>query len=239
MGKLRKLTLLFLIFHLIFGLIGIWCIKSSSAQETSRKLSRTRYVDPKGYFKITPPRGWRIQEYPQDPRGKVAFIRAKNIDLRVLTKAADFDSYQDLLKSVKENEKQFGFNMNIKEVKLLGRATVKRNFIFKGFKILLIDFMEGNIKHNLQYLSKPSSYDKYLAVVMESINTYETVLRGASRQDVQKHAVAQDLRLAQLFFEKGKLETALEYVKEGLTIDPQNTDLLELKKQIEKERKKQ
>jgi uncharacterized protein HemY len=45
--------------------------------------------------------------------------------------------------------------------------------------------------------------------------------------------------LAQLFFEKGKLEAALEYVKEGLTIDPQNTNLLELKKQIEKERKKQ
>jgi hypothetical protein len=239
MGKLRNLTLFISIFYLIFGLNGIWCLKSSEAQETSGKLSRTRYVDPKGYFKITPPRGWRIQEYPQDPRGKVAFIRGKNIDLRVLARAADFDGIEGLLEFVKDNQKQFGVNMNIQKVKLLGKAAVKRNFTFKGFKILLIDFMEGNIKHNLQYMAKPSIYDKYLAIVMESINTYETILRAASRKNVQKHEVAQNLRLAQVFFEKGDLETALEFVTEGLTIDPKNSDLLKLKKQIENKKKKQ
>ena len=238
MGKFRKLTVLVWIFHLVFGFNSIWCIGSSSAQEISGKLSRTRYVDPKGYFKITPPLGWRIQEYPQDPRGKVAFIGAKNVDLRVLARAADFDSFEGLLKFLKGVEKRTGVNTNIQKISFLGRPAIKRNFVFKALKILYIDLMEGNIKHNLQYCASRGQYDRYLAVATKSMNTYQTILRGASSRDVQKHDLAHNLRLAQIFLKEGQLEVALEFVKAGLKIEPENPHLLKLKKQIESEAKK-
>jgi hypothetical protein len=232
MGTFKRLAATVSILHLVFGLIGIWSIGASSAQETVGKLSGSRYVDPKGYFKITPPLGWQTQEYPNDPRGKVAFMGAKDVDLRVLARATDFDSFEGLLKLVKDIERQTGINTNIQKTSFLDRPAIKRSFIFKGSKVLQIDFMEGNIKHNLQYYAPLAIYDKYLAVTTKSMNTYQTILRGAPPQDVQKHAVAQNLRLAQLFLKKGESDLAMEYVQEGLELEPKNPDLLRLKKQI-------
>lgn len=235
MDKFKRLAVAVMVFYLVFGFNGIWCTESSGGEKKQGKLSRTRYVDSKGYFKITPPRGWRILKYPQDPRGKVAFIRANNLDLRVLARAADFDSFEGLLKLVRDIEKRTGVNTNIQKISFLGRSAVKRNFVYKGLKLLQIDFMEGNIKHNLQYCAPSGVYDKYLAMATKSMNTYETILRAVSAQDVQKHALAQNLRLARLFLERGDLNLALEFVREGLKIKPKNTDLLKLKRQIEGE----
>ena len=235
MDKFKRLAVVVMVFYLVFGFNGIWCTESSGSEKKQGKLSRTRYIDSKGYFKITPPRGWRILKYPQDPRGKVAFIRTNNLDLRVLARAADFDSFEGLLKLVKDIENRIGVNMNIQKISFLGRQAVKRNFVYKDLKLLQIDFMEGNIKHNLQYCAPSGVYDKYLAVATKSMNTYETILRAVSAQDVQKHALAQNLRLARLFLERGDLNLALEFVREGLKIKPKNTDLLKLKRQIEGE----
>jgi len=236
MDNFKRLALAIMTFYLVLGFSGIFCTESSGGEEKQGKLSRTRYVDTKGYFKITPPQGWRILKYPQDPRGKVAFIRANNLDLRVLARAADFDNFEGLLKLVKDIEKRTGVNTNIQKISFLGRQAVKRNFVYKGLKLLQIDFMEGNIKHNLQYCAPSGVYDKYLAVAMKSMNTYETILRAVSEKDVQKHALAQSLRLARISFDRGDVNLASEFVKEGLKIEPKNTDLLKLKRQIEGKR---
>jgi hypothetical protein len=236
MDNLKRLALVIMTFYLVFGFNGFWCTELHGSEKKQEKLSRTRYVDSKGYFKITPPQGWRILKYPKDPRGKVAFIRTNNLDLRVLARAADFDSFEGLLKLVKDIENRIGVNTNIQKISFLGRQAVKRNFVYKDLKLLQIDFMEGNIKHNLQYCAPLGAYDKYLAVATKSMNTYETVLRAISKKDVQKHALAQNLRLARLFLDRGDVNLASEFVKEGLRIEPKNTDLLKLKEQIEDKR---
>jgi len=233
MDKFQRLAVVITVFLLVFGFNNIWCTESNGAENTREKLSRKRYVDPRGFFKISPPQGWRIQKYPQDPRGKVAFIKAKNVDLRALARAADFDSFDGLLKLVKDIERRAGIDTNIRKITFLGRPAVKRNFVYKGLKLLQIDFMEGNIKHNLQYCAPTGVYDKYFAVATKSMNTYETVLRAVSEQDVQKHALAQILRLAQISIKSGDLNLALEFVGEGLKIEPKNPDLLKLKREIE------
>ena len=235
MGKLNKISLLFSIFYLSISFNCFLFIEPTSAQETLEKLSQTRYVDPKGYFKITPPLGWRIIEYPEEQRGKVGFITAKDADLRCLARGADFNSFEDLIKFVKDIEKQMGVNTNIQKISFLGRSAVQRNFFFKGVKLLMIDFMEGNIKHNLQYSAPKDKYDKYLAVATMSMNTYQTILHNASAEEIRKHELSQNLRLAQLSFERGNRKLALEFVKQGLEIEPKNSDLLKLKKQIENE----
>ena len=43
-------------------------------QSQQAELADKRYTDPKGYFQLVPPAGWRIEEYPDDVRGKVAFL---------------------------------------------------------------------------------------------------------------------------------------------------------------------
>lgn len=92
--------------------------------------------------------------------------------------------------------------------------------------------MIGNTTHNLMYSASPAKFEKYLPVAWKSINTYEPTLRGVPPEDVKKHAIARSLRLSQIFFEDGHYDLALGYVGEGLKTEPDNADLLELKKKI-------
>jgi len=82
------------------------------------------------------------------------------------------------------------------------------------------------------YSASSPKFGKYLSVAQESINTYEPTLRGVSPEDVKKHAIAKSLRLSKIFFKQGNYGLALEFVNEGLEVGPNNSDLLELKKEI-------
>ena len=228
--KYASVTIVTLLF--VIQLIG-----NTNAQSSTGTLGKSRYSDPNGYFKIVPPAGWRIQKYPQDPRGKVAFIGPDGVQLRVLAKGLDYNSFEEMLEEIKGIEKQIGINTNIEEIMFFGKPAVKRTFIFKGLKILFIDFMIGNTTHNLMYSATPKKFGKYQSVAWESINTYEPTLRGVSSEDVKKHAIARSLRLSQLFFEQGNYDLASEFIEEGLEIEPNNAELLELKKKIAKEKK--
>lgn len=209
--------------------------KTIESQSTTGILAKSRYSDLNGYFKIVPPSEWRIQKYPQDPRGKVAFIGPDGAQLRVLAKGLDYNSFEEMLEEIKGIENKIGTNTNIEKIIFSGKPAVKRTFILKGTKILFIDFMIGNTTHNIMYSASPTKFGKYQALAWESINTYEPTLRGVPAEDVKKHTIARSLRLATIFFDQGNYELTLEFIKEGLEVEPNNIELLELKEKITKE----
>lgn len=208
-------------------------VRTPDAEKVQELLSEKRYSDPKGFFKIVPPANWQIHEYPQDPRGKVAFYGPEEADFRVLAKVdTGLNTFEDLWEALKEIESNIGIPTNMKKIDFLGWPAIQRTFSAKGHNMFSIDFIERNVWHNLFYGTLPSKYDKYLPVVVKSMNTYETMLRNVSESEMQKHIVAQKLRRAQLFIELGELKLALECVNEGLQFEPNNSDLLSLKNKI-------
>jgi hypothetical protein len=231
MNKARLATATIISLFFAFQLFGI-----AHAENNTATLSTSRYADPNDYFNIVPPDGWRIQKYPQDPRGKFAFLGPDGVQLRILAKGLDYDNFDDMLKEIKGIEKKIGTNTNIEKITFSGKPAVKRTFTFKGTKILFIDFMIGNTTHNLMYSATPSTFGKYLSLAQKSIDTYEPTLRGVSPEEVNKHAVARSLRLSQIFFEQGNYDLALGYIDEGLDVEPDNDKLLELKKKVMKKK---
>lgn len=216
------------------SLATMLCVTASLWGQTKGQLAAKRYVDPKGYFRIIPPEGWSIREYPQDPRGKVAFIAPDGGDyLRVLVNVVDFTSIDELVERCKNIERRIGISTNIKKEDFCGRLVVKRSFEMKGLKWFTIDFLVESVAHNLQFAAPPHMYQKYLPVVMKSMETYEPIARSTSEQDFIASQVAKKLRLAQLMMEQGNYELSLAYIKEGLEFSPQDAKLLELKKQVE------
>jgi hypothetical protein len=205
------------------------------AQSQEGKLAAKRYVDPKGYFKIVPPDKWRVQEYPQDPRGKVAFLSPEsNIDLRVLVNAVDFTTMDELVSFCKNVEKRTGLSTNVQKTEFGGRPVVKRSFEAKGMKCSMIDFLVGSVDHNIQFCSPPKLHQKYLPLVTKSMETYEAILKDLSKKDALDHFVAKKLRLAQLMMDNGNHDLARTYIKEGLEMAPRDTKLLELKEEIDR-----
>jgi len=106
------------------------------------QLADHQHIDPKGFFQIVPPNGWEIKEYPQDPRGKGAFLTDKNrVDFRILINAVNFSTFEDLVASCEKIGKRLGLNTNIKRIELNGRPAGQQSFVWKGLKFLYYDFL--------------------------------------------------------------------------------------------------
>jgi len=224
----------------ILAVAGLLCFAAVGwTQSQRRELADKRYSDPKGYFRVVPPAGWRIQEYPGDVRGKVAFLAPDgNTDLRVLVNAVDFGTIDELLEFCRSTEKRLGVTMKIEKFDFHGRQAVRRSFEIRGQRFLYVDFLIGNVDHNLAYGAPPSEYDQYLPVVMKSMETYEPVLKETGDKESLDHLVAKKLRLGRLMLEAGRVDLALEYVREGLALAPENQELLKLKQEVDSRFKK-
>jgi len=228
MNKNNKAAIICL-FNTLFLFIFLFV---SSQKVLAERLAKKAYVDPKGFFRIVPPAGWKIKEYPQDPRGKVGFL-FEDVSLRVLTTAVTYSSRDELIDVLQRIEKKLGFNTNIKKIEFFGQPAVQRSFSFRGLKFLSIDLLENKVDHNLQYAAPAAKFDRYYDLVMYSLETYEPVKMDLTEKDVIKHVVAKKLRLAQLMLEMGNREMAATYVREGLKLSPGHPGLLRLKKTIE------
>jgi hypothetical protein len=219
--------LLLAFFALLFSL------STSKIIYAETSLANKAYVDPKGYFRIVPPAGWKIQEYPGDPRGKVGFLLGDDVSLRVLINAVDFDNIDALIEQLKQIEQKLGLATNIKKIDFFGRQAVERSFSLKGLKFYAVDLLDGKVDHNLQFGATPDKFAKYHALVMKSMETYEPLKRNITDKEVSTHEAAKKLRLAQLMLEMGNSKLAMEYVKEGLDASPNHQGLIELKKKLE------
>ncbi len=204
-------------------------------------LAKEAYTDPKGFFKIIPPQGWQKQEYPQDPRGKVAFIApVSQTDLRVLAKAVDIPDYETLIRNLKDKEKQLGVEMNIEPTVFNRMPAVKRlaTITMQGvtLKFLWIDLLIDGVSHNIQYSAPPSLFEKHRDTAWKSMLTYQPLKRGkpASPEEARRHEAAKWIRLAKIALEMGNTQAAKDAVAAGLEVDPENTELKQMKADLEK-----
>ena len=194
------------------------------------RLADQQYIDPKGFFTIVPPDGWRKTEYPQDPRGKVAFLTSGDrVDLRVLVNAVDFSTLEDLVAYCQKVEKRLGMNTHIKRTTFGGRAAVQRTFTMKGSKFLYYDFLIGQVDHNLSYSAPVGSYEKFFPLISKSLETYEPVLKVVADDAGDQHVIAKKTRLAELMLETGNYGLAIHFAEEGLEVDPDNETLQQLR----------
>lgn len=200
----------------------------SSAQDLAGKV----YRDPKGFFEIVPPAEWRVQEYPRDPRGKVAFIGPNKIDLRVLVNTPDYNDIDGLINFAKSVEKKIDVNTNIKKIEFNGHPAIQRSLKFRGFKFYYVDFLIGRVAHNLGYGSPPKYYKKYLRVALASIATYNPLRVEVSDREAKIQFLAKVRRL----WELKQHDFALGLLNDVLRKEPGDPEYLDLKAAILKSR---
>jgi len=207
---------------------------TSATPAEEEELASEPYVDPKGFFAIVPPKGWSVQEDPDDPRGKVAFNGPEmNLALRVLVQGVEFDQFEELVEGCRRVEERMGLDTGIEEITFQGRRAVQRSYTYQGVRFLSVDFIEGHVDHNIQYSARGDTFDQYLSLALKSRETYESMLRDVSPEEARKHDVAQKLRLAQLALEMNNRDLARQYVEAGLAIEPDNAELLTLQQKLQ------
>ncbi|MEW5912300.1 MAG: hypothetical protein AB1814_07075 [Thermodesulfobacteriota bacterium] len=198
------------------------------------------YTDPKGFFQITPPLGWQVQEYPTDPRGKVAFHGpGQKVSLRVLVKAVDLRTLAELREGLEAIEKKvLHVSTHIQPIVFNRMPAFKRQLThtIRGItlKIVWVDLLIDGWAHNLQYAGKPADFDRWWAAAWQSMQTYHPLSgkKPATAEEARRHEVAKWLRLAELSRQGGLTEAAKTAIVEGLRLDPQNAKLLQMKKEM-------
>lgn len=228
---------------LIGSAIAATILTTGCGQQTPKSSINTQapaYSDSKGFFEIRPPVGWRRQEYPQDPRGKVAFLApGGQCSLRVLAKAVEIEDYDGLLQDLKAIERRLGVQMNIEPVRFNGMPAFKRltTITMHGAtqKMLSIDLLIDGVSHNLQYGGPAHLFDRYYNDAWRSMQTYSPQRRSqpATPEEARQHEAAKWFRLARIALDMGKVEAAKEAVAAGLEVAPENEDLRKVKAEME------
>jgi hypothetical protein len=204
-------------------------------QATSNK----EYVDAKGFFSLLPPSGWVTQEYPDDPRGKVAFGDPESgAAINILTQASTMTDFEELVENAERRSvdvaAQFGAEVNLERVTFGDAPALLLTISIPGeTKQIQYQFLRGGLLCNLAYAAPPESFDDLLPTALQSLETFEPTRVDLTDADVVRHSVAAKLRRATLAIQSGDLEYALQAVNEGLVVAPGDARFLELKKEIE------
>jgi len=192
-------------------------------------LSESEYVDANGFFRINPPDAWRIKKYSGDPRGKVALFGPDSVEIRVLTNSVDFISLEGVIEHSKAMEQKLGITTNITKSSFNGFPSIERTFLYMGDRFWYVDFLVGNISHNLAYSASKNKFDDYLQIARLSFSTYEPHHKKLTKKEEDENYLAKMRRVGTLLTKEGELNMAAEYVHKGLLLSPDDPELNNLR----------
>lgn len=224
---------------LIAGLV-LGINKNSESQSVKKQyLSEKVYNDPKGFFNIRAPESWNIQEFKDDPRGKVKFIcpDAYNTVLQVIGMASSFSNFEELLNDAEASAGRLRSKLNARvtteKTTFANIPAVKMSITIPDkLKQVQTQFLLGKNHYALVYGAPPDKYEEFLSIAMMSFETFEPLLKDVTKEEAFQHTMASKLRTAKLLIQANQKEYALTVINEGLQLDSNNKELIELKKQI-------
>jgi hypothetical protein len=225
----------------IFVFMSIAAILLSAQFITAvAELGDKPYIDSTGYFSITPPRGWDIQNYPSDPRGRVAFKKKEGsefAEIQVLVQAAEVTDFFDFARKIKSNLEKIGLKPEWHPVMFSEIPAIKSVLTLsvrgRKKKFLNLRFLSGELYHDIEFSSSTELFDKYQDVFIKTIASYEIGKRkseglvAAKKQKTESY-----LCLAKIAVEFGDRKNAVFFLDEGLKNDPENKELLGLKENL-------
>ncbi len=214
------------------------------AQPVSKPLEL--YRDRNGYFAALPPEGWSQEDYPSETiRSKVAFHHPENsnIVIRILASAAPSENYtlEDLYienqQKIPALQRQYSNAIiNLTKGKMGEYQTVvMRTSIPNLLEQEITQLVEANVYYSIAFstITKTQFENNYKTV--EKFLREFLVLkadRRFSEEELRATLVARSKRLAELNEQMGQIDEALRFVREGLAIDPDNTDLKSMESRL-------
>jgi hypothetical protein len=196
------------------------------------------YVDRKGRFQIVPPRGWRLQDFPSDPRSRAIWhcpnskavvgviVKPSEVPLRTL---------EDLMENLRALERKMGTKMNIERVTTPSGLAAKRSFTYRGTQCIMLDYLDGQMTHNAMYAAPPSEFNAHLKEGDESLRTYQVVLRKPGEEQREEQLAVSLRRQVEVHTAQGDLRSAGEALEKGLRHAPGDPGLLSLKDRLDKQ----
>lgn len=132
-----------------------------------------RYVDKGGKFSFAWPKGWR--ELKKDPESIFdASLRGPyDMEMHVECWVTNGMDYGKLVQRLREIDRNMAATSHIDAAKVGRVKAVKRSVQLYQNKILMLDFLTGNLEHHVQFVIPTAMYDEYEPVFLRLMQTYE------------------------------------------------------------------
>lgn len=214
---------------------------SQGADAIHYDLSPTEYLDPKGFFRITPPKGWISKEYYSKSRGKVIF-ESEKMSILVGGRTTAGYSFEEMVQEEKETSKGLlekyreydpkisfyqsnldGAPLLISVLELPNRTISESYF-----------FMRGKTEYVFGYTASSDLFDRYIDLAMKSFQSFDPLVQDRPTHEISTYFAASKTRVAKFHLEEGRYENARRAIREGLEIYPKNSELIKLKRQLER-----
>jgi hypothetical protein len=147
--------------------------RKGDAADIAGGLDGARYVDPAGRFSLVPPRNWSRVKRPVDSFFDVMFQGPHGMDMGIQVVATNGLTFDKLVENLRRVERSLAADLPMEFAYVGPHRAVKRSARLFKSRVLLLDFVTGDLAHHVQFSVPPALYDEYEPVFLRLIQTYE------------------------------------------------------------------
>lgn len=146
--------------------------RKGDAADIAGGLSGERYVDASGLFSLVPPRNWVKLRRTSDSPFNAVFQGPYGMDMAIQVVVTNGLTFERLIENLKLVERNLSANMPMEFAYVGPHRAIKRSAQLFKTKVLLLDFLTGNLAHHVQFSMPPQLYDEYEPVFLRLMQTY-------------------------------------------------------------------
>lgn len=144
--------------------------RPGNAADVLAGLDDPRYEDPRGYFSVVPPRHW-VRQARTTGFYDVVFQGPYGMDMAIQAVATN-QTFDQLVAKLRQVERNLAADTHMGFAYVGPHRAVKRSAQLFRNRVLLLDFLTGDLAHHVQFSMPPELYDEYEPVFLRLMETY-------------------------------------------------------------------
>ena len=147
--------------------------RPGDAADLAAGMDDPRYVDPAGLFRFVPPRNWVKAANPANGFYNAVFQGPYGMDLSIQVVATPGETFADLIEKLRKIERNLSADTHLDFAYVGPHRAAKRSAQLFRNRVLLLDFLTGDLSHHVQFSAPPELYDQYEPLILRLMQTYE------------------------------------------------------------------
>lgn len=151
---------------------GLAAPRQGDTADIAAGLDDPRYTDPAGRFSVVPPRNWVKLDQPPAGFYNVVFQGPYQMDLSIQVVATNGLTFEQLVRNLRQIERRLSADTHMDFAYVGPHRAVKRSVQLFRSRVLMLDFITGDLAHHVQFSVPPELYDRYEPVFLRLMQTY-------------------------------------------------------------------
>ena len=147
--------------------------RNGDATDIVGGLGGPRYEDPGGLFSLVAPRNWGRTEKPAGTFFNVVFHGPFGMDMGIQAVVTNGMTFERMVENLRAIERNMAADTHMDFAYVGPNRAIKRSVQLYKNRILMLDFLTGDLAHHVQIGIPTELYDEYEPVFLRLMQTYE------------------------------------------------------------------